>query len=1002
MHTKIVIVVTQTFWSCSACKLCSKQSESIDDHLKVKHSGFHGVNQCEQLSEVDQSENGSFSDSELDIKAGYKWIGFDNIVRLKGNERNSSCVLQKTMSTTELKSRGIFSSGRKRKSSRKQPEIIKQQLITACDIPCKNEIFEDNADSGDAFGADTFDADKDKDEEWTVGKQKNRTSKPRLAKKPFQASKRTGSSKISLNKTLVTLSGSSHKNKTPSLSQKETKSETHLLQDRKPGISTASDVKVRIECPRRGRKCKKNVDEKEIVLPTHKEQFEKPVKTPKRLQGKAETNNENKQSILKKEMSTSAGANRSVQKSALSYQKPLDRAVMKTTVDKSKIATCCAPWLFDTGRKAGDKVNKKPRRALLPEEKAAVRKLYGVPAPDFVPANKYDAVHMHADTLAGRSYGQQKKSVEYAVNVDLKDQYPQSHRDNNTVKSDRHFLMNAFTVMQEFLPDSSGTQKEIHSGYSELCQQQNGPKFAAAQSTEFYQSPANITQTKTFRDYSGFNPDGQAPPVTSATNINQQFTGSSYSVHNVNVSGQSLLQSQASSLSSDTSKVSSDVQMLPTSSGMSINSKPVYVSPLSTTSSAQEKGISKSKDTFGPDENRAVSQKNQSGIGLKTFDSLGLMQKDMKKEGNLETIECKRCQQKFHGMHQLNLHVFSVHETEKQGFCFICNEDTEGLETLERHVYRHAFHSECILADLQFHDCRICQEELQSSYPVLRLHYYQHHIAHVCVKCFQNFSDTASYVEHCKRHEGQQVVCSICGAEFSSVESLQLHFPCAEDMWAEDDKGAQCPKCELWCPNRAVVEAHRKQHRSQEDVEAYRKGAKKGFPCISCDKVFKNKHACRRHVKMVHQGVSCYKHYCEYCGKGFLTKGHMRDHIALHHLGIKRYKCEYCDQQFVCGPTLRRHVRKEHTKHKPYACEYCGERFFEKTPLQRHLTFHTGLAPFMCEHCGKGFYTKHSFTYHRTTHSTVRDFSCSGCQKGFTRKYNLQAHMKICKLVSHG
>lgn len=390
---------------------------------------------------------------------------------------------------------------------------------------------------------------------------------------------------------------------------------------------------------------------------------------------------------------------------------------------------------------------------------------------------------------------------------------------------------------------------------------------------------------------------------------------------------------------------------------------------------------------------------NQCRVCEEKFQSSDEYNKHQKEAGHFDTMECKRCRCKFHGIHELNLHVFSIHETEKSGFCFICNQDTAGMETLERHVHKHAYNCERQLADMRFHDCRLCCEELRSSYSSIRTHYYQHHVAHVCSDCFMAFKDFQAYKDHCGTHEGRPVFCSICGSKFESVDNLDQHTPCSEDIWAEDGKGDQCFKCGLWCPNRAVVEAHRKQHRSQEDVEAYRQGAKVGFPCVSCEKVFKNKHACRRHIKMVHEGVSCYKHYCEYCGKGFLTKGHMRDHIALHHLKIKRYNCDYCDQQFVCGPTLRRHVRKEHTKHKPYQCQHCGERFFEKTPLQRHLTVHTGLAPFMCEHCGKGFYTKHSFTNHGSTHSTVKEFVCSGCQKGFTRKYNLQAHTKICKML---
>ena len=660
-------------------------------------------------------------------------------------------------------------------------------------------------------------------------------------------------------------------------------------------------------------------------------------------------------------------------------------------VDKSNIATSCVPWLLDSGRKAGDKVNKKPRRTLLPDEKQAVRELYGISLFEQLP-------DIPAVSLPGG--GSQHVAMEsQPINVgesftshhpDLMAPVQRTAREEDSAQ--RNYAINMFSPgTRDFFVDSARTQDNMYPGYSGLFPQHQHPHYTH-QAPEFY-TPApnnNPPPTSAVMNFQGYT---QTPlPILSTPDpLRHQMDGAGYLGQDFSIT--SLPQPHGGVPAASNPAPRPALHSTPSSVnyGMS-HADPVQASqPPPASSSVPESQHREEALDSNPD--------NQCRVCEEKFQSSEDHGKHQKEFGRFSAVECKRCRRKFHGIHELNLHVFSVHETEKGGFCFICNQDTTGLETLERHVHSHAYNCERQLVDMRFHDCRLCCEELHSSYTTLRTHYYQHHVAHVCSDCFLAFKDVQAYKDHCRTHEGRPIFCSICGSKFESVDSLDQHTPCSEDIWAEDGKGDQCFKCGLWCPNRAVVEAHRKQHRSQEDVEAYRQGAKVGFPCVLCEKVFKNKHACRRHIKMVHEGVSCYKHHCEHCGKGFLTKGHMRDHIALHHLKIKRYMCDYCEQQFVCGPTLRRHVRKEHTKHKPYQCQHCGERFFEKTPLQRHLTVHTGLAPFMCEHCGKGFYTKHSFTNHGSTHSTVKEFVCGGCQKGFTRKYNLQAHSKICKML---
>ncbi|KAK7475540.1 hypothetical protein BaRGS_00033229 [Batillaria attramentaria] len=994
MHAKIVIVVTRSFWSCATCKIHSKRSESIDHHLRVKHADLDGTVSCK--SQKGQFQNGNCSDSELDVVSRHTCVNCSHApVSKQEHKPLVQGIAQHSTAGALVEDDKTVVENNRQKSCRKQPKKVTkhQKTESVGDVPDKLES------DGDDAVIETEESDREEeDKDWSITKRKLRTPKPRSVEKSALAASHlkdrktaptkntTRNGKVRQNKSRLTPLKSAIKDKNTNSSSRE-----KGLDDAPP----AKDVKVENIPVTLGRGRKRGSDsEANQACKTQPVGKPEPLVTkPSKIQRKFET--QDKQQAAKMQRNNTTGGQQKTAPTSETSPKSNNTVKIKKPVDKSKIATCCAPWLFDTGRKAGDKVNKKPRRMLLPEEKAAVRELYGIPA--FVQTDKTAARQMQS--ADGRVYNLETQPINSAeclppLPVNLMAPPPQSCSSRENGASHRNYMLNMFTPSaSDFFPDSARAQESMYAaGYGGVCQQQNEHQQFTPQGAEFYAQPPNLLQSRSYMDYSGFSQSGPLP-AAGVVDFNRQQVNASYSAQNVSITCQSP--SQAQNYPNQLQETTASQATQSTVSAASAQCP----APLPIASTADGEKDTKHKNIPLLSTNSGECQSNQCQVCLKKFDSQILMQKHYQDIIVFETIDCKRCKLKFHGMHELNLHVFSEHETEKQGFCFTCNVDTLGLESLERHVHRHAFNTDCRLTDLQFHDCRVCKEELQSVYPIIRTHYYQHHITYVCAECFQSFDDVTSYVEHCKTHEGKKVFCSICGMEFVSAENLQTHFPCAEDMWAEDGKGSQCSKCELWCPNRAVVEAHRKQHRSQEDVEAYRKGAKQGFPCVSCEKVFKNKHACRRHIKMVHEGVSCYKHYCEFCGKGFLTKGHMRDHIALHHLGIKRYKCDYCDQQFVCGPTLRRHVRKEHTKHKPYECEHCGERFFEKTPLQRHLTTHTGLAPFMCEHCGKGFYTKHSFTNHGTTHSTARDFVCTGCQKGFTRKYNLQAHMKICKLV---
>ncbi|XP_055378602.1 zinc finger protein 112-like isoform X2 [Condylostylus longicornis] len=137
-------------------------------------------------------------------------------------------------------------------------------------------------------------------------------------------------------------------------------------------------------------------------------------------------------------------------------------------------------------------------------------------------------------------------------------------------------------------------------------------------------------------------------------------------------------------------------------------------------------------------------------------------------------------------------------------------------------------------------------------------------------------------------------------------------------------------------------------------------------------------------------------HLCEFCGKNYVSKFSMQNHMRLHsarlrfacgicddsyarkfqleqhmcskHTGERNFKCEYCDKTFFSKILKNKHQRRSHSKR--FKCDQCDKYFGRPDLLKKHIRVHTGEKPIVCDKCGTRFKELHHLKTHNKSMST--------------------------------
>ncbi|CAH0757579.1 unnamed protein product [Diatraea saccharalis] len=221
--------------------------------------------------------------------------------------------------------------------------------------------------------------------------------------------------------------------------------------------------------------------------------------------------------------------------------------------------------------------------------------------------------------------------------------------------------------------------------------------------------------------------------------------------------------------------------------------------------------------------------------------------------------------------------------------------------------------------------------------------------------------------------------CRICEEIFDDITALESHA-----ATHDPENPYACTKC----PYKTNIKSYLTRH----TMKVHNKSEHKQ-ECEVCGKKFLYKSLMEQHLR-VHTGEK--PHKCDVCGKAFNTTFSLTTHKYIHN-NEKPFKCSFCDHACRDSSSLRKHQSVHLGISKKYPCQECSNRYDTKARLQDHIKrAHRGIEPpkVTCNICGSIYKNKWTLMTHiRAIHDKSKACVCGICGKHLSNSSNLRSHM---------
>ncbi|XP_076080586.1 uncharacterized protein LOC143051588 isoform X1 [Mytilus galloprovincialis] len=252
-----------------------------------------------------------------------------------------------------------------------------------------------------------------------------------------------------------------------------------------------------------------------------------------------------------------------------------------------------------------------------------------------------------------------------------------------------------------------------------------------------------------------------------------------------------------------------------------------------------------------------------------------------------------------------------------------------------------------------FHNCGICGKEFCSRDDLqkhMRIH--TEFKPFKCLICGEDFSVISSFKIHMRRHKEKGNNSSGHKGDNPSVEKDDNSTGDKEDN-SSGDKGN----------NSSDLQINKRTHAGDEQrnhEECSNEFSQVDHPHGQRRVLITHIRTQTRTITRTHPLLKTGKlfHDCDICGKEFISKSSLREHIRSH-TGFKPYKCGICGKDFRVKSSVNYHM-KIHEK-KPYICDVCSTGFTSSQRLDKHMRTHTGddFKPYTCDHRQRSKIEKH-------------------------------------------